>query len=214
MESCHEYRLLTIQDVEPAANVLAQAFVDDPLCSYMLPRHATRVKTLRIFFRLWGEGNIKEQRGFGAGDPLQAVAYWQFPDHESTPNGKRSLRKYIPLLFTFYPIGYLRAKTVLKQIHTLHEKNADQPHYYLDYLGVLPSAQGKGLASELIRPFLEMADAQKVMAYTDTVTRANVSLYEHFGFRCIEERPVAGTGITVWALRRPAQTGITRTRPD
>jgi hypothetical protein len=55
----------------------------------------------------------------------------------------------------------------------------------------------------LIRPFLEMADSQKTLAYTDTVTRSNVALYEHFGFQCVEESAVSGTGLTVWALRRP-----------
>ncbi len=48
-----------------------------------------------------------------------------------------------------------------------------------------------------------MADAQKTIAYTDTVTRSNVALYEHFGFQCVEESAIPGTGLTVWALRRP-----------
>jgi len=48
-----------------------------------------------------------------------------------------------------------------------------------------------------------MADSQKVIAYTDTVTRENVPLYEHFGFKCVEENHIASTGITVFALRRP-----------
>jgi hypothetical protein len=48
-----------------------------------------------------------------------------------------------------------------------------------------------------------MADSQKVIAYTDTVTRSNVALYEHFGFQSVAESPISGTNITVWALRRP-----------
>ncbi len=87
----------------------------------------------------------------------------------------------------------------------MHKKYASEPHFYLDNLGVLPSTRGQGLSSRLIRPFLEMADIQKVIAYTDTVTRSNVALYEHFGFECVEEAPIAGTGITVWALLRRAQ---------
>ncbi|MBI3151889.1 MAG: GNAT family N-acetyltransferase, partial [Chloroflexi bacterium] len=77
--------------------------------------------------------------------------------------------------------------------------------FYLDNIGVLASARGQGISSRLVRPFLEQADEQKVIAYTDTVTRSNVSLYEHFGFECVEEAPVHGTGITVWAMRRPVQ---------
>jgi ribosomal protein S18 acetylase RimI-like enzyme len=200
-----EYRQLTLSDVEQAALVTAQAFVDDPLTSFMLPIKATRVNTLVKFFRVYGEISIKNQRGYGVGEPLQGVAYWKFPEQESMSISVKSLGKFLPLLFTMYPIGYFRARAILDQIDALHQKHADKPHFYLDNLGVLASARGKGLSSKLIRPFLEMADSQNALAYTDTVTKSNVPLYEHFGFQCVEESPIAGTGITVYALRRPVQ---------
>ena len=198
-----EQRLLALADVEQAAQVIAQSFVDDPLISYMLPFKTTRGETLVKFFRVYGEISIKNQRGYGVGEPLQGVAYWKFPEQENMSISVKSLGKFLPLLFTMYPIGYFRARAILSQIDALHKKYADEPHFYLDNLGVLPSARGKGLASKLIRPFLEMADGQKVIAYTDTVTRSNVALYEHFDFECVEKSPITGTGITVYALRRP-----------
>jgi GNAT superfamily N-acetyltransferase len=87
----------------------------------------------------------------------------------------------------------------------LHQKYASEPHYYLDNIGVLPAEQGKGYSSRLIRPTLDKADAEKTIVYTDTVTQANVRLYEHFGFQTMQDSPIEGTGITVWALRRPVQ---------
>jgi len=200
-----EHRLLTLSDVEEAAHVTSHAFVDDPLTSFMLPIKATRIKTLLKFFRVYGEISIKNKRGYGVGEPLQGVAYWKFPDQDSMSISVKSLGKFLPLLFTMYPIGYFRAKAVLNQIEVMHKKYAAEPHFYLDNIGVLASARGKGLSSRLIRPFLKMADSQKVITYTDTVTRSNVPLYEHFGFQCVEESSVAGTGITVYALRRHMQ---------
>jgi ribosomal protein S18 acetylase RimI-like enzyme len=199
-----DFRLLTLADVERAAHVIAQAFVDDPLVSFMLPFKATRVRPLVKFFRVYGEINIKNQRAYGVGEPLQGVAYWIFPGRESMSISLKSIGKLLPLFFTMYPIGMFRARAVLHQIDALHKKYADEPHFYLDNIGVLASARGKGLSSKLIRPFLEMADEQKVIAYTDTVTTANVPYYEHFGFKLMEERQVPGTGITVHALRRPS----------
>ena len=201
--SSPDYRKLTLSDVEEAAQVIAQSFVDDPLISYMLPFRATRIKTLVKFFRAYGEISIKNGQGFGVGEPLQGVAYWKFPDHASMSVNVSSLGKFLPLLFTIYPIGYFRAKGIIERIDSLHEKHAQDPHYYLDNLGVLSSARGEGLSSKLIRPFLQMADEQKVFAYTDTVTKSNVPLYEHFGFELVEESLVNDTGITVYALRRP-----------
>jgi len=206
MNSTPDYRLLTLADVDAAANVIAQAFEDDPLCTFMLPFRRTRVKTLSKFFRVYGEVSIKNGRGYGYGEPLQGVAFWKFPEQGSLSISIKSLAKLMPLLFTMYPLGYFRARAIMNQTDALHEKYADEPHFYLDNIGVLRSARGQGVASSLIRPFLAMADAQKVIAYTDTVTQSNVALYEHFGFHCVAEAPVAGTGITVWALRRPVQT--------
>lgn len=200
-----EHRLLTLSDVEEAAQVISQAFVDDPLISFMLPIKATRIKTLAKFFRVYGEISIKNKRGYGVGEPLQGVAYWKFPGQDSLSISVKSMGKFLPLLFTMYPIGYFRARAVLNQLDVMHSKYASEPHFYLDNLGVLPSARGKGLSSILIRPFLEMADSQKVIAYTDTVTPANVPLYQHFGFECVAESHVPSTGITVFALRRPVQ---------
>ena len=204
LELSPDTKLLTPADIEPAAQVIAQAFTDDPLCTFMLPSSKSRLSALLKFFRLYGELNIKNQRGFGAGEPLQGVAYWKTPSQAELSVSVRSLAGFLPLLFSAYPRGYLRAKMILQQIDALHEQYACEPHYYLDNIGVSSASRGQGLASRLIRPFLALADAEQVIAYTDTVTRANVALYEHFGFQCVEERPVPDTGITVWALRRPA----------
>jgi len=205
MNQLPDYRLLTLADVELAARVISQAFQNDPLCSYMLPLRWSRIKTLYKFFRAAGEVNIKNNRAYGVGDPLQGVAYWKLPEQENVSVNVKSLANFLPLLFTLYPTGLFRARAVLNQIDVMHKKYADEPHFYLDNLGVLPSAQGKGLSSKLIRPFMEMADSQKVIMYTDTVTPANVTLYEHFGFKCMEECHIQKTGLTVWALRRPVQ---------
>jgi ribosomal protein S18 acetylase RimI-like enzyme len=199
------YRQLTLSDVEQAAQVIAQSFVEDPLVSFILPFRARRVSTMVKFFRLYGEVSIKNNRGFGVGEPLQGVVYWKTPDQGDISINIKSLGKFLPLLLTMYPIGSFRARSIIKQIDILHKKYADEPHFYLDNLGVLPSARGKGLSSKLIRPFLGMADLQKVITYTDTVTPVNVPLYEHFGFECVEESQIPSTGITVFALRRPVQ---------
>jgi acetyltransferase (GNAT) family protein len=204
-----EYRLLSLADVEPAAQVIAQAFFDDPLITTMLPRKSSRMKTLLRLFRFYGEINIKSGRGYGAGEPLQGVAFWQMPGQGDLSVSVKSLGKLLgkllPLLFTPYLIAYYRASRptgVLPQVDALHKKYAPGPHYYLDNLGVLPAAQGRGYASKLLRPILARAAEEHVVVYTDTFTRSNVSLYEHFGFELVEERPIAGMSLTLFALRK------------
>jgi len=198
-------RLLEISDLDQAAEVISLAFADDPLCAFMLPFKRTRVKTLRKFFRAYGTVNILNQNGYGVGEPIIGVALWIKPPKKDVSISVKSLGLFLPLVFTYYPIGCIRAGEILKQIDILHQKYANEPHYYLDNIGVLPSERGKGISTKLISPFLEKADEEKVVVYTDTVTQKNVTLYEHFGFHCMEEYAVDGTGITIWALRRPFQ---------
>ncbi len=59
------------------------------------------------------------------------------PDYQIlTPLGK-----FVPLLFTAYPVGLVRARAVLDRIDALHENHADGTHFYLDNPGVLPASR-------------------------------------------------------------------------
>lgn len=198
-----EYRQLNLSDLEAMTQVFAQSFEEDPLISFMLPNQKTRVKTVSKFFRAMGRIAIQNGLAFGVSNPLEGVAIWNFPDKPNNSVRIKDFFHFMPLLFSSYPFGARKARDVFKQIESNHQKFANQPHFYLDNLGVLESSRGKGLSSKLIRPFLEMADEQKVIAYTDTVTKSNVSLYEHFGFECVSESFIEETGITVYALLRP-----------
>lgn len=197
-----EYRQLTLSDIEPMAQALANSFSEDLLVSFILPNPKTRVKTIAKFFRAVGRLNIRAGSAFGIGEPLQGVAVWNFPDKPEASATPKDLLAFLPVLFSSYTIGVRRARAILGQLDANHKKYAPEPHFYLDNLGVLASARGQGLSSKLIRPFLEMADSQNVIAYTDTVTKPNVSLYQHFGFELVEENLIADTGITTYALRR------------
>lgn len=199
------YWQLNLSDLEAMTQVLSQSFEEDPLVSFILPNRKMRVKTVAKFFRAVGRLAIKNDSAFGVSEPLEGVAFWNSPDKQSLSATPKDLLTFLPLLFSYYPIGAQKARTVFRQIESNHKKYASEPHFYLDNLGVLASARGKGLSSQLIRPFLQMADEQKVIAYTDTVTKANVSLYEHFGFECVEENFIKETGLTAYALRRPIQ---------
>jgi ribosomal protein S18 acetylase RimI-like enzyme len=198
-------RLLTLTDVDRAAYVISDAFMDDPLVSYMLPGRGGRKKALLAFFRAYGQVSIQSGRGYGVGEPLHGVAYWKTPDQAEISIPLSALKNFIPLLFTSYPISYIKKKVIFRQIDDLHARYAPEPHFYLDNIGVLESARGQGAASSLIRPVLERADTAGAIAYTDTVNEANVPLYKHFGFQVMEACKTEDGSLTIWALRREAR---------
>ncbi len=198
-------RQLVLADVEPAARLISSAFIDDPLIGFMLPFRATRYQTLYKYFRPMTEISIRRGKVYGVGDPLQGVAYWKSPDQQPMSVSIFNLARFLPLVFTFFPLGFVRARKLLEQTEAMHARHASRPHYYLENLGVMEAARGRGLSSSLIRPILAQSDQQKVTAYTDTANPANVPLYEHFGFQCVEQAAISGLGITVFALKREPQ---------
>jgi ribosomal protein S18 acetylase RimI-like enzyme len=203
MDGC---RLLLREDVESAARVLAEALDEDPLCVHMLPSRRARQRALRVFFRVMGRISVDNGRMYGTGDPLVGVALWKRPSQGDISIGVRALGSLLPLLLTRYPIGLLRARSVVRETGAMHARYAPGPHYYLDNLGVVPAARGRGAAGCLVRPFLKAAEAEHVLVYTDTINAENVPFYGHFGFRLAEQRAVPGTRIAVYGLlREPRQ---------
>jgi len=195
-------RTLKASDRERAVDVLAQAFADDPLWCHLVPGAAERRQTLPLLFHAEVGSSIQEREALGLGDPVQAVALWTFPPSAATLNiggvfstyGRLLVSRYLPLL--------LRTLRLYQHCLTLQRHYATQPHYYLDTLGVLPSAQGHGYASALVRPMLEECDRLGVGCYLETLKAAKVALYEHWGFECCEDYLVPRTNLHIWAMYR------------
>jgi predicted N-acetyltransferase YhbS len=60
-------------------------------------------------------------------------------------------------------------------------------HWHLGPVGVLPSHQGKGIGTALLKRFCKEVDACLAPAYLETDTDKNVRFYERFGFQVVEE---------------------------
>jgi ribosomal protein S18 acetylase RimI-like enzyme len=195
-------RQLTSEEVDTAGAVLAAAFQDDPLWVYLYPEAAQRRRYVQRCFAAVAAFAIASRRAYGAGEPLQAVAVWEFPGQPSPKLSAAALRGFLRLGASPFLLRALGVRSVFAAFDRMHKQYVTGPHYYLQTIGVSPPAQGQGLSSQLIRPFVRAADARSVGVYTETMTPANVGLYEHFGLRCTEEAPIAGTDLRVWAFYR------------
>jgi ribosomal protein S18 acetylase RimI-like enzyme len=85
---------------------------------------------------------------------------------------------------------------------TLHPQ---EPHYYLEYLGVLPEYQGKGLGSAILQHLTARADEEHVGCYLETASPNNVLLYQRHGFSVRAEKRVIG--IQSWFMWRAPHAG-------
>ena len=76
-----------------------------------------------------------------------------------------------------------------------------EPHYYLEYLGVEPEQQGKGLGSVIFQHLIDKADKERVGCYLENASPRNVPFYQRFGFQVISEKEIIS--IPAWFMWRP-----------
>ena len=96
------------------------------------------------------------------------------------------------------------ARLLTYETYAMNLKKAFTDHYdwYLYNLSVKKDAQGKGIASKLLRPMLTFCDDEKMVAYLETNKESNVALYRHYGFDLMKEELIPKTPVTHYAMVR------------
>ncbi|NVM30890.1 MAG: GNAT family N-acetyltransferase [Candidatus Helarchaeota archaeon] len=204
---------LSINDAVEAAEVLAEAFYNDPLWVYLEPNNIRRKKIIQKFFKIFVYLQLNSSLVYGIGDPLKGVASWKPPTSRkiSLWEGMKTAWRIINsgiigLYFSRILRMLIRSWRIFTRIEKMHKKYAPEPHYYLEMIGIFPTSQGKGLASKLINYVLKHVDAKSMSTYLETLNPKNVALYEHFGFEFRERWDIPGINVSVWALYRPVKS--------
>ena len=97
-----------------------------------------------------------------------------------------------------------RLLTYEKYAMQLKKTFTDHYDWYLYNLSIKKDAQGKGIASKLMRPMLQFCDDERMVAYLETNKESNVGLYRHYGFDLMKEELIPKTPVTHYAMvRRP-----------
>jgi ribosomal protein S18 acetylase RimI-like enzyme len=198
-----EVLLLDRRKIREAAGVLGRAFRDDPMVVAILEDVApeTRVKRLSVMFaadlKTCVRGGLPLQVGETNRIACAAIVYppGAYPLPASAQLGillKSVVRN------GFY--GFARWLTVRGRFEKLHPKDT---HYYLEFIGVDPIQQGKGLGSSVLNDLSSRADQDNVGCYLETSNARNVPLYQRFGFETVAEEEILG--VNTWFMwRSPA----------
>jgi ribosomal protein S18 acetylase RimI-like enzyme len=187
-------RIASPDDVHRLADVLADAFYDDPIFCWMMPGERSRLGRLRRFFavqvrhvglargRVWTSENLV---GASISTPPGA---WRVPPRAAL------------LLGATLGLRLPRATRLLAAVESRHPRD---PHYYFADIGVHSSMQGRGFGSALMRPTLERCDRERLPAYLEASSERSAALYERLGFRITSELCVAGSPPLRLMLRPP-----------
>lgn len=188
--------------MRPAAitEMLARAFTDDPMMTYIFPDGRERTKRLPAMFGplvryCLTHGEVTTTRD------VTGAACWLGPGNtDMTPlQMLRGGMLAMPVQLGIAAFG--RMIKITGHMEAAHKQHAaGQPHWYLLLLGVAPERQGRGIASALMAPVLAKADATGLPCYLDTNSEHNVAFYTRRGFRVYHEGSVDGVG--TWGMRR------------
>ncbi len=187
--------------VAPLAELLTDAFWDDPWFSTLGDNVTTRRRLLLAMF------STSLQYAYRHGEVLtspdrDAVACW-LPPEQSTVRTWGMLRCggwRVPLA-----LGLRRLKPFaehLDHVAALHKELQPAPHIYLMLLATHPSKQGGGRGTELLQSVLHEADASGLPCYLETFNPRNMHFYERHGFSVVKESPSPQQGIRIWSMRR------------
>ena len=108
-------------------------------------------------------------------------------------------------------VGELMARAVDERRHPeafaffeqMTEHHPTSAHWYLPFIGVEPTQQGRGLGSLLLDWGLARADRDGLPAYLEASSPRNRALYERHGFVATAEVR-AGDSPPMWPMLRPA----------
>ena len=196
----HVVRLKESQ-VKPASEVFARAFQDDPFFVYLLPDTSQRKNVLPYIFELNIRYGVSYGEVYAISSSLEGVAMWFPPE-----TADMSLWGIIRCggLSLLPKIGRFTGKMQRLNEYTnlIRRRHAPFRHWFLQTLGVAPVFQGRGYAGALLKAMLVRIDEEHLPCYLDTENSENVFIYQHYGFKVIEQGVIPGTDLSYWAMLR------------
>lgn len=166
------------------SQTLAEAFLEDPIFSWLMPDERRREARLRRFFAVEIRRLVLPRGAAWTSGDLMGAALALPPRAWSTPPHVALLQSRCFGMRLHRPAGLLAL---------IERRHLRGPHYYFAYIGVAPEAQGQGLGSRLMGPTLERCDTEGLPAYLEASSERNAVLYERHGFRLQREVRFAGS---------------------
>jgi ribosomal protein S18 acetylase RimI-like enzyme len=192
-------------DVDHVVETLSQAFHDDAAFVWFFPDATKRAARVRAFFRVviaedlaagevWcAAADASSQPGPGSA----VAALWRAPGRaDEAPLGFfATYLRFARIFFDVIP------KALAIDIAMARHRPKTK-FWYLRYLAVLPSLQGRGWGGRALRDGIVRAEASGVPIYLETTSPGNVALYQRFGFDVVDEWEVPRSPVRFWSMLR------------
>lgn len=200
-----EVRTPTRRDRRAAVAVLAQALLDDPGWTSVVPDRGRRGVVLHgllaaVVADSGSHARVAVRRGAVLG-----AAVWQ-PPGRFPMTWWRQARTAPRIVLPAAVLGR-EVRAVARLGAAVDAAFPQKAVRYLQVLGVSPDAQRQGVGAALLREGLDRADAAREETYLETAEEDNVAYYQHWGFGLeAPGGPISDGGPVMWRMLRPPTT--------
>jgi ribosomal protein S18 acetylase RimI-like enzyme len=181
-------------DEASAIAVVVLAFSGDPAARWTWPDPQQYLAHFPSFVKVLG-GNAFAHGSAYCVDGYAGAALWLppeiGPDEEALMEllqrtGSASVQKDLLAVF--------------EQMERYHPR---EPHWFLPFIGIDPSLQGKGYGAALMKHALIPCDRDQKLAYLESSNPKNIPLYERYGFELLGTIQVGTSPPIFPMLRKP-----------
>ena len=193
--------LVQKKDLDRLAEVAADAYQDYPLHNWFT-KGKYDAKASKLLMQITLKTMTEDAVIYADSEEINGFAAWLpfgFTGNKALPflmNGGLSL-----ILHSGFGL-IARLSTYEAYAMNLKKEFTDNYDWYLFKKKKKKDAQGKGIASKLMRPMLEFCDNEKMIAYLETNKEKNVGLYQHYGFDLMKEEIIPKTTVAHYAMVR------------
>ena len=193
-------RVATSADVDLVKNILLVSFKNDPHVNWLLEESKNKFK-LTVLIDYVVHQTLRKGEIY-LSDDNNAVALWDFERNE-----KMSFHYIWRNSAFLIQIGIKPVVRIVKSeahVHNNFRKYARYCHLYM--IGVLPEAQGKGLASALMNPMIQSMKEKSIPIFLETANLRNVDIYKKKGFKIFETLAIGN--FNLFLMSTESQDGL------
>lgn len=189
------------KDLKKLAEVASDAYRDYPLHNWFTNGKYDPVAS-ELIMKISLETMIKDAIIYADSEEMNGFAVW-------LPFGFNG-SKTLPFLMNgglklIFHSGFgIIGRLLTYENYAMKQKKEFTDHYdwYLYNLSIRKNAQGKGIATKLLKPMLNFCDNEAMVAYLETNKEKNVGLYEHYGFELKKAEKIPKSDVSHYAMVR------------
>jgi ribosomal protein S18 acetylase RimI-like enzyme len=199
-----------------ASAALAESLFDDPFYWAITEDFGDAVGARKHALSRYFNYSLEEAERTGrcvvAPDPSLGAAAWLLPRSPAVEAAESSA-KFQYLASALASRGKKNYYRIVGDMAPRAARVVPHNAWYLSIIGILPTAQGRGLGAKLLAGTLAEASHANVTCYLETFTSRNLRFYERLGFRRVADylEPTTDKGYVV--MRKDAGRGYDDGRP-